>query len=116
MMKPLMNTTLNLQIAAQVEDAKNIFSRMKGLLGREGLASTSTLWIEPCNSIHTCFMKFSIDAIFVDRDLKVCKVVRDMRPWRLVLPVIGAHSVFELASGQAGQDKVREGDQLHVGG
>jgi uncharacterized membrane protein (UPF0127 family) len=60
-------------------------------------------------------MKFSIDCVFVDRKLRVKKIYRDVRPWRLVLPVLGASSVIEMASGTAERLKINVGDQLHVG-
>ncbi|MGE0761960.1 MAG: DUF192 domain-containing protein [Bdellovibrionales bacterium] len=111
----LFNQSKNLTVVPAIEDAKSVFTRLKGLLGRDSLATDSTLWIEPCNSIHTCFMRFPIDAVFVDRNLVVRKVVRGLKPWRLVPPVFGAVSVFEFAAGVATPDKVAEGDQLHVG-
>lgn len=111
----LINRSKNVVVAETVEDAKSLWSRMRGLLGRDGMPAGQALWISPCNSIHTFFMKFSIDAVFVDNQLVVRKVIRDLSPWRLVLPVWNARSVFELAAGQATTDRVSEGDQLHVG-
>ncbi len=111
----LHNKTQSLILADTVEDAKAFYARLRGLLGRDSLSQRSTLWIEPCNSIHTFFMRFTIDAIFVDEDLIVRRVVRNLKPWRLVPPVTGAQSVFEFAAGAVGQDVVREGDQLYVG-
>lgn len=112
---PLKNLTKNIYLAQEVENAKTVFLRLKGLLGRHSLGQSQTLWIEPCNSIHTCFMKFNIDALFVDPELRVKKVVFNINPWRLVLPVFGANSVFEFAAGALTPDKVMEGDQLYVG-
>ena len=111
----LINRSKNLVLVDAVEDAKSLWSRMRGLLGRANLPADQALWISPCNSIHTFFMKFTIDAVFVDDQFVVRKVVRGVRPWRLVPPVWQARSVFELAEGQASMDRVTEGDQLHVG-
>ncbi len=111
----LINRSKNLVLVESVEDAKSLWSRMRGLLGRTELPAGKALWISPCNSIHTFFMKFTIDAVFVDDQLVVKKVARQVRPWRLIPPVWTARSVFELAAGQATQDRVTEGDQLHVG-
>lgn len=110
----LKNHTNSQVLAQEVEEAKGFFSRLRGLLGRNAMTPSTALWLEPCDSIHTFFMRFSIDAIFVDRNLVVRKVVRNIKPWRLVTPVSMAHSVFELSAG-ATAEKVREGDQLHVG-
>jgi uncharacterized protein len=114
-MTSLINRSKNVVIARNVEQARTIFSRMQGLLGRAELSSDVTLWIGSCNSIHTFFMKFTIDAVFVDKNLVVRKVVRRIQPWRLVAPVWGASSVFEFAAGVATPAVVTEGDQLHVG-
>lgn len=92
-----------------------MFSRMKGLLGRTHLAKEHALWLAPGNSIHTFFMKFPIDVVFVDRHLRVKKVYQQVQPGRLIWPVLGASSVFELAAGVANPDKISVGDQLHVG-
>jgi uncharacterized membrane protein (UPF0127 family) len=99
----------------RLEVADTFATRGKGLLGRSTLATEEALWIHHCNSIHTFFMKFAIDCVFVDRNLKVKKVYHGVRPWRLVLPVLGASSVIEMASGTAASLKINVGDQLHVG-
>jgi len=113
MSTPLVNKTKDRVIAVDTEYATTLWQRARGLLGRTELARESALWIQPCNSIHTFFMKFSIDAVFVDRQLIVRQVQRGIRPWRIVWPVWGAHSVFELAENSTlGVDA---GDQLHVG-
>lgn len=114
-MTNLINQTRELVVARQVEKAWSLGARLQGLLGRSSLEAEAALWIHPCNSIHTFFMKFAIDVIFVDGDLVVRKVVRHIPPWRLVLPVWKACSVFEMAAGQATPERVNEGDRLHVG-
>jgi len=58
-------------------------SRSKGLLGRASLHADEGLWIVPCPMIHTFFMKFPIDVIFLRGDLSVARVIEDMKPWRL---------------------------------
>ena len=64
------------------EVAESAFERMRGLIGRTGLASGKGMLITKCNCIHTFFMRFSIDATFLDRKGNVVKVVRNIRPWR----------------------------------
>ena len=73
------------------------------------------MWIHRCNSIHTGFMSFSIDAVFVNKKLVVKKIIRDLKPWRLVLPIFSADSVFEFASQNAKVNSLKIGDQLYVG-
>lgn len=90
-------------LGVDAEVAHTFAERAKGLIGRRALASGQGLLIERCNAIHTFFMRFPIDATFLDRDGKVVKVVRNVRPWRLM--VWGgwrAVQVLETASGGAG--------------
>ena len=63
--------------------AKTFWQRFKGLMGRKALHKGEGMLILKCNSIHTCFMRFPIDATFLDRDDNVVKIVRNIRPWRL---------------------------------
>lgn len=114
-MAVLGNKSTNLKLVENLEVAKTFGARGKGLLGRKFLAPDQALWIHRCNSIHTCFMQFSIDCVFVDKSLKVKAIYQDIKPWRLVLPVWGASSVIEMASGTSRNLKISVGDQLYVG-
>ena len=67
----------------RAEVARTFWQRVIGLMGRKSLPEEEGLLILKCNSIHTCFMRFAIDATFLDRDDNVVKVVRNIRPWRL---------------------------------
>lgn len=67
----------------EAEVAETAFQRMRGLIGRKELAGGKGLLILKCNCIHTFFMKFAIDATFLDAEDRVVKVVRNIRPWRL---------------------------------
>ena len=64
------------------EVAESAFERMRGLIGRDGLGRGRGMLITKCNCIHTFFMRFPIDATFLDRKGNVVKVVRNIRPWR----------------------------------
>lgn len=114
-MAALMCKTKNQILVPQLEVAKSFAARSKGLLGRSSLAQSSGLWIHQCNSIHTFFMQFPIDCIFVDKTLKVKALRKDVAPWRLVLPIWGASSVIEMAAGEIARLNISVGDQLHVG-
>lgn len=114
-MAVLVNKTTNQTLIPQLEVAKTFWKRGKGLLGRTELPKDEALWILHCNSIHTFFMNFAIDCVFVDKNLKVKAVYEDVRPWRLLLPVLGASSVIEMSSGSVRRMKVSVGDQLYVG-
>lgn len=106
---------LNKQVlATQVWIADTSWSRAKGLLGRPSFPITDAMWIRPCNSIHTFFMKFPIDVAFVGRDLKVKRLIANIEPGQLVWPIWSAHSVFEFAAGFLERNPIHVGDQLHV--
>jgi uncharacterized membrane protein (UPF0127 family) len=96
-------------ICARVSLALNPITRMRGLLGRDALAADEGILLRPAGSIHMLFMRFAIDAIFLDRDLVVIDVARGLRPWQ-VAARRGAKQVIELAEGAA--DAVRPGDRL----
>ena len=64
------------------EVAESVLERMRGLIGRDGLESGRGMLITKCNCIHTFFMRFPIDATFLDRQGNVVKTVRNIRPWR----------------------------------
>lgn len=102
-------------IAQEIIEAHSFFARGRGLLGRKSLSNTSTMWISPCNNIHTWFMQFPIDVVFVDKSLCVQAVIRELKPFRLVWPIWRAHSVFEFNGGALKTFDITRGDQLHVG-
>ena len=73
-------------LVARVERADSVPARMRGLLGRRSLPPGEGLLIERCGAIHTVGMRFAIDAVFLDRQWRVCRVVPDVRPGRLCVP------------------------------
>ena len=107
------NRTRGREIAARVTLADDAASRSRGLLGRTALAPEEGLWIVPCPMIHTFFMKFALDVLFLDRGLSVVRVLEGLKPWRLSPWVFRAHSVLELAAGTL-QGSVRTGDRLEI--
>jgi len=100
------------EIVAAVAWADSFWRRGIGLLGRAGLPAGAALWIVPCPSIHMFGMRFALDLLFLDASLRVVKVVRHVRPWRMASGGPGAHSVVELATGWLAEDAVAPGDQL----
>lgn len=97
-----------------LEVAESLIKRGTGLLGRKNLDPGEALWIKPCNNIHTFFMKFSIDVIFIDRNLEIKKIAKSVKPFRLVGPYWRAYSVIETIAGFAEEKKLQIGDQLYV--
>lgn len=110
----LLNKTKNILICENLVVAKSLLQRMRGLLGKKGLASSEGLWLKPCNSIHTWFMNFKIDVIFVDKGLCVRALHEDVGPWKVLWPKFGFHSAFELSAGQLKKFQLEIGDQLDV--
>jgi uncharacterized membrane protein (UPF0127 family) len=117
----LTNKSRGIAIANEVREATSFWARAVGLLGQAEMKPNTALWIReswlsPANSIHTCFMRFAIDVVFVDRNLTVRAVHRNLKPWRMTMPARGASSVFELAAGTLNEYKpIDIGDQLDVG-
>ena len=87
--------------------------RRVGLLRHERLESGTGLWIVPCESVHTFFMKFPIDLVYVDRKKRVKKVRHAVPPWRLSA-CLTAHSVLELPAGTVEKTGTRPGDELVI--
>ncbi len=106
------NQTRSGVLADRVEVAATPWSRMKGLLGRKEFPKGSGLWIRPANSIHTFFMKFPIDVVFVSESEKVIRTYEALRPFRMTTLVRGARSVLELPAGALSACPTAEGDQL----
>lgn len=95
--------------------ARSLKDRLVGLLGRSELPEGEGLWILRSPSIHTFFMRFPIDVVFVDRKMKVKAIYKNVVPWRWILPVWGADSVIELPAGTVTRKVLQVGDQLNVG-
>ena len=96
-------------VCARCAIADSPLTRMRGLLGRASLAPDEGMLFRPAGSIHMLFMRFAIDAVFCDRELRVLKVARDVQPWK-VAAAKGAKVVIELASGAAAT--IEAGDRL----
>jgi len=88
--------------------------RMRGLLGRRDLSSGEGLLLRPAGSIHTFFMRFPIDAVFIDREGRIVRVARSIRPWRAAA-ARGARSVLELRAGECDRRRLQTGDVLEIG-
>ncbi len=87
--------------------------RMRGLIGRRGLPAGEGLLLSPAPAIHTGFMRFPIDAVFLDRDLLVLDTVESLRPWRIASKH-HARAVLELSAGECARRGVEVGDRLEI--
>ncbi len=105
------NLTRRTLLASSMEVADTAARRNKGLLGRERLLPGEGLWIVPCESVHTFWMQFSIDLVYLDSKKAIRKLVSEVRPWRLS-GCLWAHSVLELPSGTIRETRTQMGDTL----
>lgn len=103
MSKPyqVFNTSTQQIVARHVHLADNPFTRLKGLLGKSELPDHEGLWITPCNSIHSMFMQFKFDAVFIHPDGRILHLSESMEPWRFSKIIMGARAVLELPAGWA---------------
>ena len=93
--------------------ADKTHARMRGLLGRDELPAGEGLLLKPTPSVHTCFMRFPIDVVFLGADMRVVSVVREMGPWKFA-GRRGTRAVLELAAGEAERHGLREGVVLKL--
>jgi uncharacterized membrane protein (UPF0127 family) len=98
-------------VCERCEVADTVIARARGLLGRKNLPSGAGLLIRPSFSIHTLFMRFPIDAVFIDRSGSVVDVVQRLKPWRAATR-LRARAVLELPAGEADRVTLRIGERL----
>ena len=91
--------------------ADSPLTRLRGLLGRDGLESGEGLLLRPASAVHTYFMRFPIDVVFLDRSLIVVGISDDVDPWRATSQR-GAKAVLELPAGESARRGLAVGDQL----
>jgi uncharacterized protein len=100
-------------VCERCEVADRFLSRMRGLLGRKGLEPGGGMLLTPEPSVHMLFMRFPIDAVFLDRDHKVAGIKHNLRPWK-VAGARGAYATLELPAGSAAAAGIEVGDALVV--
>jgi len=105
------NRTRDTLLGDAIDLANTSATRRTGLLKHNELDPGHGLWIVPCESVHTFFMKFTIDLVYVDRKNRVRKVRDSVPPWRLSA-CISAHSILELPAGTARETQTQPGDEL----
>lgn len=93
--------------------ASNIFERMKGLMFSTELPDCDGFLISPCNSIHTFFMLYELDIVFLDKDFKVVRILRDLSPWRMTWIYFKARHVLEMKGGTLTKN-IKCGDSLEA--
>jgi len=107
------NLTRNTVLGERIDVADTSAKRRTGLMKHTGLDAGEGLWIVPCESVHTFFMKFAIDLVYLGKDRKVRKVRHAVKPWRMSA-CLSAHSILELPAGVAERTGTLAGDELGV--
>ena len=97
----------------QLEIADTFLKRFLGLMGRKKIPAGQGLLILPCNSIHMLFMRFSIDAVYIDKNYIVKKIVKNLTPFIGMSICAGAHAVIELAAGEAERLNFQIGSKIN---
>lgn len=97
----------------RAELADDPWKRLRGLLGRRELPPGDGMLIVPAPSIHSAFMRFDFDAVFLDREMRVVRLCPQIRPWR-ARSARHARSVLELSAGEIERRGLQVGDQLAV--
>jgi uncharacterized membrane protein (UPF0127 family) len=108
------NQTTGQVIASRVKIAQDFQSRSTGLLNRSSLDEDEGLLIKPCNSIHTFFMKFPIDVLFLDQKGKVVRIGESIKPWRLFGALFKGYMVLEVCAGRLKQVRTTVGDSIKI--
>ena len=88
-------------------------ARLKGLLGKSELAPGEGVLLYPTSAVHTWFMRFPIDAVFLDRDLRVLRVTSELKPWRAAAGR-RAKAVLELPAGECRRRGIEAGNTLRI--
>jgi len=109
----LVNAATGDVLATRLEPAFDSASRRRGLLGRDGLDRGAAMLIAPCNSVHTFFMRFTIDVVFAAKDGRVLKVCRGMKPSRIAAS-LRAHAAIEFDASAGAIDGLNAGDVLAI--
>jgi uncharacterized membrane protein (UPF0127 family) len=107
------NLTKNTVLADRADIADTSAKRNRGLLKHTGLAEGEGLWIVPCEGVHSFFMKFAIDVVFLNRKRQVTKLRPNMVKSRIALS-LRAHSTLELPVGMIEKSRTAVGDQLEL--
>ena len=110
----IINRTKNTILAEEVIVADTVFKRIKGLLGKKEFKKAQALILKPCNSIHTFFMRFPIDVLFVDKNHKVIKAATNLPPFRLTRIYFNAQFAVELPFDTIKSTATCAGDSLII--
>lgn len=109
----LLSESSAVPLASRVEVAVSRRARRRGLLGRQRIDGDAAMMLVPCVAVHTAFMRFPIDVVFINRDGRVVHVASRLQPWRVAVAPT-AHAVIELAAGTLERRDLRIGDRVRL--
>ena len=108
------NLTRGTLLGDRIEIADTSLSRFLGLIPKRGLNAGEGLWIKPSSGVHMFWMRFAIDVVGLDRQMRVVRLWRNLRPWRMTPVSMQMHSALELPVGQIDAGQVQLGDVLEI--
>src|SRR3990167_5746275 len=108
----IINLSKNTALAEKAKLADNFFQRLIGLMGKANLPAGGALILKPCTSIHTIFMRFPIDAAFVNRQNRIIKIYPCLKPWRLTGMFFNSLLCLELPVGTLATTRSQAGDTI----
>lgn len=107
------NSTQNNLIVDDVKMAKTFFTRSVGLLSKASISDDEGLIIKPCCSVHTFFMKFNIDVLFINKQNKIIALYKNV-PKNKILPIhLNSNYVIELSAGSINSKNIQKGDMVN---
>ncbi|MCX5711208.1 MAG: DUF192 domain-containing protein [Candidatus Omnitrophica bacterium] len=108
------NKSRNIILADDCRVALGALKRAKGLLGRKGMGKSEALVLKPCNSVHSFFMRFAIDLLFIDKNSRVVRIIKEFKPFRISPICFRAAYVIEFPSGAIRPESVQPGDTISI--
>ena len=108
------NVSRSTELASHATRADSFLSRLRGLLGRDGLESGDGLVIEPCTSIHMWGMRFALDVVHLDKQGKVLRLLPNIKPGALGPYLWRSHTAVELPVGTIAASGTEQGDILKL--
>ncbi len=109
----LINLTQTQVLAHRVYCAETFWKRLKGLLGKKELPAGEALVIVPCRSVHTFFMRFPIDVLFLDQQQRIVSLHPNLKPFKVTPVISKAKCAVELPAHRTQETGCRLGDILH---
>lgn len=110
----IINLTDNKIIVKNVIIANNFLKRLKGLMFTRELPSNSSMYISPCDQIHTFFMNYNIDVLYVNKENTILAIDENMKPGKIGKKIKGAAAVVELRAGKIKESNIKIGQALQI--